>query len=182
MTTPPSELSESARGAKVPTVEAKDTASNRSVPGSSHRSAKSSHRSAPGTNNSTRSITSSVALAKLDQLEKMLLSERAARMEAENTMLALQQERLARDEALRKSEAAQKQLNDVLKAVRSVVDAPDNPGNIRRLQAVITGRPLTGGSVPSIEAEHPRCFLDGIGEYERQRNKALKEAKAHGGK
>jgi hypothetical protein len=136
-----------------------------------------SHRS----QGSNRSITSSVALGKLAQLEHMLLEERSARESAENTMLQLQRERIVRDEASRRQAALEKQLETVMAAVKGVVADPDNPSNTRRLKAV-----LTGGQTSSAASERDavnsegrqRSFLDGVGQYEREREKARKAAKA----
>lgn len=139
---------------------------------------------------SSRSITSSVALGKLAQLEEMLIAERRAREDAENTMLALQRERIAREEAVRRSESSEKQLADILHAVRTVVAAPENPGNIRKLQTLLKGGAAQGGSSgatsstpptvtdPTLNSDgRPRNFLDSVGQYERSREKAKREAK-----
>jgi hypothetical protein len=111
----------------------------------------------------------------------MLVEERSARESAENTMLQLQRERIVRDEASRRQAALEKQLEKVMSAVKSVVGDPENPSNVRKLKAV-----LTGGSTSSTPSERDavnsegrqRSFLDGVGQYEREREKARKAAKA----
>jgi hypothetical protein len=101
------------------------------------QSVRSSQRSAGV---SQRSITSSIALSKLAALETLLLEERRARENAENTLLGLQRERILREEATKQSEATQKQLNDLLVALRAVVVNPENPTCVRKLQGIIQGR------------------------------------------
>lgn len=153
------------------------TTSQRQATGLPAAVSERSHRS----QGSNRSITSSVALGKLAQLEQMLLEERGARENAENTMLQLQRERIVRDEASRRQAALEKQLEKVMTAVKSVVSDPENPSNVRKLKAV-----LTGGSASSTPSERgavnsegrQRSFLDGVGQYEREREKARKVAKA----
>jgi hypothetical protein len=118
------------------------------------QSVRSSQRSAAG---SQRSITSSVALSKLAALETLLLEERKARENAENTLLGLQRERILREEAAKQSECTQKQLNDLLTALKAVVVDPDNPACVRKLQGIIQGRdtPLNGSRLPTPAAAVP---------------------------
>ena len=90
---------------------------------------------------SMRSITSSVALGKLNKLEELLLQERKAREEAESTLITLQRERASREEATRKAEHTKQQLDDVMLALRQVVSAPDDPRNVSKLHSLLQGRP-----------------------------------------
>ena len=158
----------------------------------SHRSAHS-HQSSQRTSTSVskQSISSSVALSKLQQLEEMLLKERRARETAEATLLAVQRERAARDEATRQSAQAQRQLAEVMSALQSVVACPDEKKNVERLQQILRGNAVRGdvAGTPADPAEKPasqsssqrapqdkqqRSFLDGIGQYERARQKDKK--------
>lgn len=166
---------------------------------------------------SQRSITSSQALSKLQQLEELLLAERKAREQAEETLVALQRERIARDEATHRSEAAQQQLGDVMSALRTAVSNPSDPTTLRKLQAILRGNPKTvsaaeqpasayqstvvGPSVKPVSAPGNKkddavdadssstaqrlraangqiSFLDGLGQYERDRAKEKVKAKA----
>lgn len=170
-----------------PEVLAASNASQRSVAAASNRSGAGSTRSGvPAVAASERShrsqgsagsISSSVALGKLAQLEKMLLEERRAREEAENTMLALQRERIAKDEATRKFEATERQLAAVMEAVKGVVSNPENPGNIRKLKTILTGVSDTSQAADPVATNsdgRPRSFLDAVGQYERDRERARK--------
>lgn len=151
---------------------------------------RASQRSVPKTDKSVgsasvRSITSSVALQKLAQLEEMLVKERQAREQAENTLLALQRERIAREEATKQSQVAQRQLTDVLSALRTVVLSPDEPANVRKLQKILQGRTNSGDDTASTRSaassnqnnNAPRSFLDGMGQYERERKREQQKEK-----
>ena len=121
------------------------------------RSVRSSQRSVG--EGSQRSITSSVALSKLAALENLLLEERRARENAENTLLGLQRERILREEAAKQSEATQKQLNDLLTALRAVVVDPENPTCVRKLQNIIQGKdtPLPSRQATPAGSQQPRA-------------------------
>lgn len=157
---------------------------------------------------SVRSITSSQALGKLAQLEDMLIRERHARESAENTLLALQKERIAREEATKKSESTEAQLSSIMNALQKVIISPDDTGNIRTLQQIVRNQgpggardknayvapPSSNGSNrvgttsvrssvaasstrSSVRTGEPRSFLDGVGQYERDRKREAKADK-----
>lgn len=153
--------------------------------GGSRRSSSSNNGGAAATG-SQRSINSTQALEKLQLLEEMLARERQAREEAEGTLLALQKERQAKDLALRQSQSAHRQLNDVMSALQKILVDPQDTSAIRRLQAVVRGSPqavatmsqpsatrhAVGPSSSDVEptpAGGTGSFLDGIGQYERDR-------------
>ena len=156
---------------------------------------------------SKRSITSSQALGKLDQLEKLLLEERRAREQAEDTLLALQRERVGRESERQKSEQTQKQLSDVMSALSKVINNPSDPIGRRRLQAILQGHHVTQTSptpsLPPVAGSNGRgsdavsvasttssqrvqrakeqgniSFLDSLGQYERDKEREKKKAKA----
>ena len=140
---------------------------------------------------SQRSITSSVALGKLQALEGMLSQERRARERAETTLLALQKERSARHEADSRNERSQEQLSSVMSALQRVLTDPQDGNGIRKLQAIVRGAPVRNVATPDLRAEkqhhrqhavvdhdtidsnnkEPRSFLDAIGKYDRDQKK-----------
>jgi hypothetical protein len=151
-----------------------------------------------GASTAGRSITSSVALSKLQQLEDMLLEERRAREQAELTLLRMQKDKLERDSKLDKGAQAQKQLSDIMGALQKVLAEPNDTGSITKLRSIVRGAPVrsvggrpndsTSASKPAAansqrdetgsEArssagaeEKPRSFLDNIGSYDRERQK-----------
>lgn len=101
----------------------------------------SSGRAGGGGSSAGRSITSSVALSKLQQLEDMLLEERRAREQAELTLLTMQREKLEREDKLDKGAHAQKQLSEVMSALQRVLAEPHDAGGITRLRNIVRGAP-----------------------------------------
>lgn len=129
---------------------------------------------------STRSISSSQALEKLQQLEQVLNQERHAREEAETTLLALSKERQAKDAALQQSQMAQKQLGEVMSALQKILADPNDGAAIRRLQGVVRSTGVSGTNSNSksgrpAAVEENATFLDGIGQYERDRQQLRRE-------
>ena len=139
---------------------------------------------------SERSITSSVALQKLSKLEDMLVSERRAREQAENTLLAMQQEKMAQSAQSQRPEAGQEQLGQIMTALQRVLSAPADPAGIQQLQSLVRGAPVRTAAtppasrgaatpasqgkpprapVPAPAADEPQSFLDAIGQYDRDR-------------
>jgi hypothetical protein len=109
---------------------------------------------------SERSITSSEAMNKLQLLEKMLSQERKAREQAESTLLMLERERKAKEEAQRRSDAAQKQLSEVMLALQDLVGHPTDAVNIRKLQSIVRGKPTV--RKPVAPQQPPTSFLDAM--------------------
>jgi hypothetical protein len=149
-----------------------------------------SQRSTGGASTAGRSITSSVALSKLQQLEDMLLEERRAREQAELTLLKMQKQKLERDDKLDKGAAAQRQLAEVMGALQTVLAEPHDAGGIAKLRNIVRGAPVrsaprsSGGGtshlgvegagsnpVRTASAQEPRSFLDNIGSFDRERQK-----------
>jgi hypothetical protein len=162
----------------VATSERGSVRSHTSVaPPGSQRDSTRSHQSLGGASAggaSQRSITSQVALEKLQMLEEMLLRERQAREEAESTLLAMQREKVSKEDANRQSQRAQRQLGDVMSALQTILVDPTDARAIRRLQSVVRGSPqaAAGSEDAAIrqDAKQPsKSFLDGIGQYERDR-------------
>ena len=162
---------------------------------SSQRSGSQRYSDKSAGTGSVRSITSSQALGKLAQLEEMLIRERHAREHAENTLLALQKERIAREEATKKSDNTEKQLTSIMNALQKVIISPDDTGNIRKLQNIVRTQgngkkgchdddddsvrssAAASSTRSSVRTGEPRSFLDGMGQYERDRKREAKSQK-----
>lgn len=160
-------------------------------PSEPHQSERASLQSSKRSAASTRSITSSVALSKLRTLEEMLMKERTAREMAEDTLVALQRERIAREQAMKQSEHAQKQLSTVMSALQRVLTQPNDPASVRKLQAIVRGMPVNSATrTDSANAENDsetssvaearaagqeRSTLDGLGQNERDKKKRDKQ-------
>ena len=122
--------------------------------GGSERSGRSA--SSAGTSSTARtgaSISSSVALGTLNKLEAMLMEERRARQGAESMLLSLQKERVAREDAVRQSEATRRQLEGLMTALRSVVKEPNNAANVQRLQSLLDTTRVDNAAYAKIRAE-----------------------------
>ncbi len=132
--------------ATLPPVEG-STPANAQEKAESTRSSKRGSVKSTGT--SKASITSSQALSKLQDLEALLLAERRAREEAEETLISLQRERIGREAERQKSEQAQKQLSDVMNALTRVVSNPSDPVYRKKLQAILQGQKVSTDSVSS---------------------------------
>lgn len=145
---------------------------------------------------SERSITSSEALSKLQKLEDMLLAERRAREEAENTLLSIQREKYLEGGKSGIHRAAgggadpQQQLSDIMGALQRLLAQPNDPNNVRKLQAIVRGAPVHSANAPPTptssqqtpslgpkagvasetkEEDAPKSFLDQIGQFDRDR-------------
>ena len=138
--------------------------------------------------------------------------------------MALQRERIAREEATRKAEHTKQQLDDVMLALRQVVSAPEDPRNVSKLHALLQGRPpspsaserarkrtavptpptaysnkatsqfaaqinrnVTGiyddkdstrSSARDANKAPPRSFIDGMGHFERDKERERKKQRA----
>src|SRR3989338_3441814 len=103
-------------------------------------SVRSSQRSGTSTrtgeSSSVRSITSTVALEQLRQLDDVLMRERHAREEAERTLQILQQERADKHAATRRSEKTERQLQTILSTLNKVLENPDDVKKLQNLQRV----------------------------------------------
>lgn len=115
---------------------------------SSQRSASTSGR----TESSSRSITSTVALEQLRQLDEILMRERQAREEAERTLSILQHERAEKDVATRRSEKTERQLQTILNTLSRVLENPDDLRKLRQLQRVAMDGATSCGDTASIRS------------------------------
>jgi hypothetical protein len=107
-----------------------------------------SRATATTTGGSQRSITSSVAIEQLRQLDDVLARERMAREEAERTLQILHQERAAKDTAARRSERTERQLQTILKTIQKVINEPSDGARLRQLQRIAA----RGANAPSSAA------------------------------
>lgn len=167
----------SERGSVAPSQRSERSARSQASAGhGSQRTASAGRASnkAPSQRSSAgRSISSSVALSKLQQLEDMLLEERRAREQAELTLLQMKKSDLERHESVRRGEHAQKQLTEVMGALQRVLAEPHDAGGIKKLQGIVRGAPVRSVNTPSersgSQPQEGGSFLDNIGQYERDR-------------